>query len=158
MRRWIIGGATVVVVVLIGFVGMLVVLRDTTRFDDRAYPGSSWGKTPNEVFTDFDITLPECTNGRMRYWAGSLELYLKISAPPACVSQFVEENRLSTSEPLPAAPLTVTSDKRAANEFDWELPAERVYTSHRREEDTVETQAWTDDAAERSLYLHAWRQ
>ncbi|MGC4814807.1 hypothetical protein ACLQ29_30115 [Micromonospora sp. DT228] len=157
MRKWIVGCVSVVVVVLIGLVGTRVLLRDTTRFDDRAYSGSSFSKTPDEVFTDFDITLPACTDGRMRYWAGSLDLYLTITAPPDCVSRFIEENRLSTSEPLPAAPLTVTRDKRAA-EFGWTLPADRVYRSHRREEDNVETKAWTDDAAEQSLYLTAWHQ
>ncbi|WFE54615.1 hypothetical protein [Micromonospora sp. WMMD1155] len=158
MRKWIIGGTAGVVVVLIGLVGTLVLLRDTTRFDDRAYSGSSWSKTPDEVFTDFDISLPECAAERMRYWAGSLELYLKVTAPPDCVSQFIEANRLSSSEPLPSAPTGVIRDKRAA-EFGWQLPADRVYTWHRREEDNVETQATSDNGAtERSLFLHAWHQ
>jgi hypothetical protein len=157
VRKWIIGGTATMIVVLIALVGPLVLLRGTTRFDDRTYPGSSWRKSPEEVFSGFDITLPGCSDGRMRYWAGDLELYLKITASSDCVSQFVEANRLSASEPLDAVPVTVTTDKRAT-EFGWNLPADRAYTSHRREEDNVETRAWTDDAAERSLYLHAWHQ
>lgn len=157
MRKWIIGGTALAVVTLIVLVGAFVLLRGTTRFDDRAYPGSTWSRSSAEVFTDFDIALPECTGGRMRYWAASLELYLKITAPAACVTQFVGANRLSTSEPLPSVPLTLTEDRRAA-EFGWNLPADRVYTWHRREEGNVETQAWTDDAAEQTLFLHAWHQ
>ena len=156
MRKWIMGGAVVLVVVLIGCASARFLLRDTTRFDKRAYPGSSWGETPDEVFTSFDITLPECTDGRMRYWAGNLELFMKITAPADCLSQFVEANRMSTSEPVPIVP-TVVIRKRVA-EFGWELPADRLYTSHRREENNVETKAWTNDADEPSLFLHAWKQ
>lgn len=159
VRRWVIGGAIVIVV---GLVGALVLqLRGTTRFDDRAYSGSSWGKTPDEVFADFDLALPECTEGRMRYWAGSLELYMKITAPSDCVDQFIEVNRLKSNENALPGPVALASADREA-EFGWQSSADRKYTGYRREEtwkSNVETQATADDGAtERSLYLHAWHQ
>ncbi len=103
--------------------------------------------------------LDPATRNRWADWICAVtdELCLRITAPPGCVSQFIEANRLSTSEPLGTVPVTVTTEKRAA-EFGWDLPADRVYTSHRREEHNIETKAWTDNAAEQSRYLHAWHQ
>ncbi|WP_050765012.1 hypothetical protein [Salinispora tropica] len=160
VRRWVIGGAIVIVV---GLVGALVLqLRGTTRFDDRAYSGSSWGKTPDEVFVDFDLVLPECTEGRMRYWAGSLQLYMKITAPSDCVDQFIEVNRLKSSETALSGPVDLINSANRAAEFGWQSSADRKYTRHSRGENwknNVWTHAFVDDGTtERSLYLHAWHQ
>ncbi|MDI6105637.1 hypothetical protein QLQ12_44360 [Actinoplanes sp. NEAU-A12] len=159
MRKWIVGGASVAVVALIGLVATLVLFRGSTRFDDRAYPGSSWGETPDEVFTDFAITLPECTDGRMRYWTGKSELYLKIAAPPTCIGEFIEVNRLKGSPPGIQGPVALVNSAKRADEFGWQSSADHSYTRYRREEKNVETQAMADDAAdERSLFLNAWHQ
>lgn len=161
MRKRIIGGTVALVVGLL--VGTLVLqLRGTTRFDDRAYSGSSWSITPEEVFTDFDLTLPECTDGRMRYWAGSLELYVRITAPSECISQFIAINRLRSGEVTITGPVILADTAERDVEFGWQSSSSRNYTPFRREENwknNVETQAIADDGtAERSLYLHAWHQ
>lgn len=161
MRKWIIGGTVAIVVMLL--VGMLVLqLRGTTRFDDRAYPGSRWDETPEAVFTDFDLALPECTEGRMRYWAGSLQLYMKITAPSECVNQFIKANRLKSSEIALSGPVDLINSANRAAEFGWQSSADRKYTRHSRGENwknNVWTHAFVDDGTtERSLYLHAWHQ
>ncbi|MCN0180109.1 hypothetical protein [Salinispora arenicola] len=160
VRRWVIGGAVVVVVVLVGT--LVFHLRGTTRFDERAYSGSSWDMTPEAVFTDFDLVFPECTDGRMRYWSGSLELYVRITAPSDCVDQFIEANRLKSGERAMRGPVILINSAGRAAEFGWQSSADRKYTRYRREEtwkSNVETQATADDgAAERSLFLHAWHQ
>ncbi|WP_028569531.1 hypothetical protein [Salinispora tropica] len=161
MRKRIIGGTVAMVVMLL--VGTLVLqLRGTTRFDDRAYPGSSWDETPEAVFTDFDLALPECTEGRMRYWAGSLELYMKITASSDCVNQFIKENRLISSEFARAGPIHLIDSSVRAAEFGWQSSAQRKYTRHSRGENwknNVWARAFVDDGTtERSLYLHAWHQ
>lgn len=160
VRRWVIGGAIVIVV---GLVGALVLqLRGTTRFDDRAYSGSSWGKTPDEVFVDFDLVLPECTEGRMRYWAGSLDLYMKITASSDCVDQFIQVNRLISSEFARPGPIYLIDSSVRAAEFGWQSSADRKYTRHSRGENwknNVWARAFVDDGTtERSLYLQAWHQ
>ncbi|MFD1364345.1 hypothetical protein ACFQ5G_03190 [Actinoplanes sichuanensis] len=157
MRRWIIGGV-VTAVALSAIAGTFVLsVRDSTRFDDRAYPGSSLTWTPEETFTRFAVTLPECTDGRLRYWVGDGRLYLKISATAECVSRFVEANRLNASPVSGPAPTAITEDEQAA-ELGWTFPADRSYTLHLRGEGRVQVQAWTDDAAEQSLYLYSWMQ
>lgn len=160
MRRWVIGGAVVVVVVLVGTLAFL--LRGTTRFDERAYSGSRWDKTPDAVFADFDLTLPECTDGRMRYWAGIWGgLYMKITAPSDCVDQFIEVNRLISSEFARPGPVALVNSADRAAEFGWQSSADRKYTGHSRMEDwqnSLWVDAKVDDGvAERSLFLHAWR-
>ncbi|WP_018251580.1 hypothetical protein [Salinispora mooreana] len=161
MRKRIIGGTVAMVVILL--VGTLVLqLRSTTRFDDRAYPGSSWDETPEAVFADFDLVFPECTDGRMRYWAGSLELFVRITAPSDCVDQFIEVNRLISSEFARPGPVNLVNSADRAAEFGWQSSAHRKYTRHSRGENwknNVWTRAFVDDGTtERSLYLHAWHQ
>ncbi|MEV4281862.1 hypothetical protein [Actinoplanes xinjiangensis] len=157
MRKWIISGAAVAVV-LLGIAGTFVLsVRDSTRFDDRAYAGSTLSQTPQEAFTRFGVTLPDCTEGHIRYWVGDRHLYVKITAPAGCVSRFVETNRLTASPVSGPAPAAITEDEQA-REFGWTFPADRRYTLHRRGEGDVEVHAWTDDVAEQSLYLDSWLQ
>jgi hypothetical protein len=138
---------------------LVLTLRATTRFDERAYPGSSWSTTPDAVFHDFDITLPACTDGRVRYWAGSLELYVKITAAPACITEFTETNRLTGAPPSVPGPVALTDSPKRQAEFGWQSSAQLTYLRYRREENNVETQAVADEApADRSLFLHAWHQ
>jgi hypothetical protein len=158
LRRGIIGVAVVVVVLAtIGLLGAYF-LRDKTGFDDRAYPGSSLGWTPNEVFADYDLTFPTCTDGRMRYWVSEAEdLYLKITAPPDCVNQFIDANNLVSGKPFHFVPDDFANDSHAVK-FGWRLPEGRVYTAHGRRVNRRDIHAVTDDAVEQSIFLRGWHE
>ena len=126
--------------------------------DDRAYPGSQGSGTADEIFADYDLTFPTCTDGRMRYWVGYLDdLYLKITAPPDCVSQFIDANKLGSSEPFDFVPVHIANNDRAVK-LGWRLPAGHTYTSHNRRANRRQIISVSNDAPEQSLFLRGWHE
>ena len=122
-------------------------------------PGTNWSGDPDELFAGYDLTFPTCTDGRMRYWVGHVqELYLKITAPPDCVREFIHANKFrSTGEPLDFVPGTFAEDSQALK-LGWRLTADHVYSSHGRRANRRQIIAVSDDAPEQSLFLRGWHE
>ncbi|BEL06500.1 hypothetical protein Q0Z83_046910 [Actinoplanes sichuanensis] len=129
--KWRLVTAVVAVVVVVTG-GTLLATRGASLFDQRAYPGSRLGSSLDELLTQFGLHLPGCPVEELRYWSGdNIEdtLYLRFTAEPSCVTEFLAANGLTPGEPLPGDRLALGQDDRV-RQWGWPFTEAGLYATY----------------------------
>lgn len=155
--KWRLVTALVAVAVLVAG-GTLVATRGAWLLDQRAYPGSRFGSSLDELLTQFGLRLPGCPVEELRYWSGdNIEdtFYLTFTADPSCVTGFVTDNGLTPGEPLPGDRLALGKDSRVRG-WGWPFTGTGAYATFSGEPKPEVDVDVVVDPPGRRVFVHAF--